>query len=183
MFVVGLVCVIVHEVDIGCDYVFMEFCGGYTYMLLRYGIVDLLPLMLWMIYGFGCLVCVLLIGCVDMVIWFVLLCFEVILGIYGDCLCVFVFDGLLLLKVKVYGVDVCMVYFIVDVFVLVWCEFGCEVVFFVIGFEIIMLFIVLVLCEVARQGLANFSVICNHVLMFAAIAVIFELIGRLYRRW
>ena len=40
-------------------YAFMEFCGGHTHAISRYGIEDLLPATLRMIHGPGCPVCVL----------------------------------------------------------------------------------------------------------------------------
>ena len=49
-------------------YSFMEFCGGHTHALARYGVVDLLPANVRMIHGPGCPVCVLPIGRIDMAI-------------------------------------------------------------------------------------------------------------------
>ncbi|HLY95774.1 MAG TPA: hydrogenase formation protein HypD, partial [Sideroxyarcus sp.] len=43
-------------------YSFMEFCGGHTHAISRYGIADLLPANVRMIHGPGCPVCVLPIG-------------------------------------------------------------------------------------------------------------------------
>ena len=50
------------------DYSFMEFCGGHTHAISRYGIADLLPANVRMIHGPGCPVCVLPIGRVDQAI-------------------------------------------------------------------------------------------------------------------
>ena len=46
----------------------MEFCGGHTHAISRYGVTDLLPANVRMIHGPGCPVCVLPIGRVDMAI-------------------------------------------------------------------------------------------------------------------
>ena len=46
-------------------YRFMEFCGGHTHAISRYGIEDLLPANVRMIHGPGCPVCVLPIGRID----------------------------------------------------------------------------------------------------------------------
>jgi hydrogenase expression/formation protein HypD len=46
-------------------YRFMEFCGGHTHAISRYGIADLLPGNVRMIHGPGCPVCVLPIGRID----------------------------------------------------------------------------------------------------------------------
>lgn len=40
------------------SYHFMEFCGGHTHAISRYGITDLLPPNVRMIHGPGCPVCV-----------------------------------------------------------------------------------------------------------------------------
>jgi hydrogenase expression/formation protein HypD len=50
------------------DYHFMEFCGGHTHAISRYGVSDLLPSNVRMIHGPGCPVCVLPIGRIDMAI-------------------------------------------------------------------------------------------------------------------
>jgi hydrogenase expression/formation protein HypD len=49
-------------------YHFMEFCGGHTHAISRYGVSDLLPDNVKMIHGPGCPVCVLPIGRVDQAI-------------------------------------------------------------------------------------------------------------------
>ncbi|MGZ9020925.1 MAG: hydrogenase formation protein HypD, partial [Rhodoplanes sp.] len=36
------------------DYYFMEFCGGHTHAISRYGLEDLLPANIHMIHGPGC---------------------------------------------------------------------------------------------------------------------------------
>ena len=43
----------------GRHYQFMEFCGGHTHAISRYGIEDLLPPNVQMVHGPGCPVCVL----------------------------------------------------------------------------------------------------------------------------
>ncbi len=87
----------------------MEFCGGHTHAISRYGVADLLPPPVRMIHGPGCPVCVLPIGRIDLAIRLAL---ErgVILCTYGDCLRVPASDSLSLLKAKARGGDVRMVY-------------------------------------------------------------------------
>ena len=80
-------------------YHFMEFCGGHTHAISRYGIGDLLPANVKMIHGPGCPVCVLPIGRIDMAITLALE-HGVTLCTYGDCLRVPASDGLSLLKAK-----------------------------------------------------------------------------------
>ena len=50
------------EAQPGRQYSFMEFCGGHTHAISRYGIGELLPHNVRMIHGPGCPVCVLQIG-------------------------------------------------------------------------------------------------------------------------
>jgi hydrogenase expression/formation protein HypD len=47
------------------SYAFMEFCGGHTHAIARYGIEDLLPANVRLIHGPGCPVCVLPVGRID----------------------------------------------------------------------------------------------------------------------
>ncbi|MER2554253.1 MAG: hydrogenase formation protein HypD [Thauera sp.] len=168
----GLARAIAREVDRGRDYAFMEFCGGHTHAISRYGVADLLPANVRMIHGPGCPVCVLPIGRVDMAIGLALARPEVILCTYGDCLRVPASEGLSLLKAKARGADVRMVYSAADALALAVREPAREVVFFAIGFETTTPPTALVLRQAAAQGLANFSVICNHVLTPPAIAAI-----------
>ena len=53
---------IAREADPKRTYRLMEFCGGHTHAISRYGIADLLPPNVRMIHGPGCPVCVLPIG-------------------------------------------------------------------------------------------------------------------------
>ena len=69
----------------GRPYRFMEFCGGHTHALARYGVLDLLPPQIQMIHGPGCPVCVLPIGRIDMAIELASRP-GVILASYGDTL-------------------------------------------------------------------------------------------------
>ena len=86
-------------VEPGRRYSFMEFCGGHTHAISRYGLSDLLPENLRLVHGPGCPVCVLPIGRVDMAIKLALEQ-QVILCTYGDTLRVPASDGLSLMKAK-----------------------------------------------------------------------------------
>ena len=79
----GLAAAIVREVHTDRTYRLMEFCGGHTHAISRYGIADLLPPNVRLIHGPGCPVCVLPIGRIDQAIR---LAVEhgVILCSYGD---------------------------------------------------------------------------------------------------
>jgi hydrogenase expression/formation protein HypD len=161
------------EADGGRSYNLMEFCGGHTHAISRYGVADLLPAPVRMIHGPGCPVCVLPIGRVDLAIRLAL-DRGVILATYGDCLRVPASNNLSLLKAKAQGGDVLMVYSPADALKMAQSHPQREVVFFAIGFETTTPPTALVIKEAARLGLANFSVLCNHVLTPAAITNILE---------
>ncbi|MDP1789602.1 MAG: hydrogenase formation protein HypD, partial [Methylibium sp.] len=56
------------EVRSNRSYSFMEFCGGHTHAISRYGVSGLLPANVRMVHGPGCPVCVLPIGRIDLAI-------------------------------------------------------------------------------------------------------------------
>ena len=161
------------EADPARRYKLMEFCGGHTHAISRYGVADLLPAPVRMIHGPGCPVCVLPIGRVDLAIGLALE-HKVILCTYGDCLRVPASNGLSLLKAKARGGDVRMVYSPADSIKIAQDNPGREVVFFAIGFETTTPPTALVIQQAAQLGLRNFSVVCNHVLTPAAITHILE---------
>jgi hydrogenase expression/formation protein HypD len=145
------------------QYRFMEFCGGHTHAISRYGVLDLLPPNVRMIHGPGCPVCVLPIGRIDMAIRLALE-HGVILCTYGDTLRVPASDGLSLLKAKARGGDIRMVYSPADALQLAQTLPDRQIVFLAIGFETTTPPTALVIREAERLGLGNFSVLCCHVL-------------------
>jgi hydrogenase expression/formation protein HypD len=154
-------------------YSFMEFCGGHTHAISRYGLSELLPPKVRMVHGPGCPVCVLPIGRVDMAIALALE-HRVILCTYGDTLRVPASGGLSLMKAKALGGDIRMVYSTMDALQLARDNPHREVVFFAIGFETTTPPTALAIQEAHDQGLENFSVLCCHVLTPAAISNILE---------
>jgi hydrogenase expression/formation protein HypD len=154
-------------------YHFMEFCGGHTHAISRYGIGDLLPDNVRMIHGPGCPVCVLPIGRIDMAISLAL-DHGAIICTYGDCLRVPASEGLSLIKAKARGGDVRMVYSVADALNLARRNPEREVVFLAIGFETTTPPTAVALKQAAVEQLANFSVLCCHVLTPSAISTILE---------
>ncbi len=154
-------------------YHFMEFCGGHTHAIFRYGIQDLLPSSVRMIHGPGCPVCVLPMGRIDGALHLARLP-GVILASYGDMLRVPGSGRESLLKAKAQGADIRMVYSPADAVALAEANPEREVVFFAIGFETTTPPTALAIREAARKGLKNFTVYCNHVLTPAAIGSILE---------
>jgi hydrogenase expression/formation protein HypD len=157
----------------GRRYSFMEFCGGHTHAISRYGLPDLLPPKVLMVHGPGCPVCVLPIGRIDMAITLALQ-HGVILCTYGDTLRVPASDGLSLMKAKARGGDIRMVYSTLDALQIARDNPGREVVFFAIGFETTTPPTALAILQAQQEQLANFSVLCCHVLTPAAITQILE---------
>ncbi|CAB1370783.1 hydrogenase formation protein HypD [Denitratisoma oestradiolicum] len=169
----GLVRAIAAEANPARTYRFMEFCGGHTHALSRYGVTDLLPAPVRMIHGPGCPVCVLPIGRIDMAIALTL---ErgVILCSYGDTLRVPASAGLSLMKARARGGDIRMVYSTTDALALARQHPDREVVFLAIGFETTTPPTALALVQARTEGLKNFSVLCNHVLTPSAITHILQ---------
>ena len=167
----GLAAAIASDVEAGREYRLMEFCGGHTHAISRYGIADLLPPQICLIHGPGCPVCVLPVGRVDQAIRLAL---ErgVILCTYADTLRVPASEKLTLQKAKARGGDVRMIYSTADALSIARTNPHREVVFFAIGFETTTPPTAVAVRQAAAEGLENFSILCNHVLTPAAMHAI-----------
>ena len=158
-------------------YRFMEFCGGHTHVLARWGLQELLPSNIRMIHGPGCPVCVLPVGRVDMALELAL---EkgVVLCTYADMMRVPGSNGKTLFKAKAQGADVRMVYSPMDALKLAKDNPDKEIVFFAIGFETTTPPTAVALKSARAQGLKNFSVVCSHVLTPSAMTHIMRMHGK-----
>ena len=165
--------VIGREVCADRRYHIMEFCGGHTHAISRYGITDLLPGNVRLIHGPGCPVCVLPIGRIDNAIDLALNR-GAILCTYGDCMRVPASGQLSLIKAKARGADIRMIYSAADALKTAQENPDKEVVFFAIGFETTTPPTAVVIAQAQKLGLKNFTVFCNHVLTPSAIAHILE---------
>jgi hydrogenase expression/formation protein HypD len=154
-------------------YAFMEFCGGHTHAISRYGIEDLLPANLRLIHGPGCPVCVLPTGRMDDAIRLVQRP-GVTLCTYGDLMRVPGSKGASLLKAKAAGADIRMIYSSLDAVAIAEAEPARDVVFFAIGFETTTPPTAVAIRQAVSKGLTNFSVFCNHVLTPVAMRAILE---------
>jgi hydrogenase expression/formation protein HypD len=169
----ALAAAIAKEVDPGRGYNLMEFCGGHTHAIFRYGVRDLMPPNIGFVHGPGCPVCVLPTGRIDCAIRLV----EeqgVVLCTYGDLLRVPASRRRSLLRVKAEGADVRMVYSTRDALKIARENPGREVVFFAIGFETTTPPTAAAIKQARTEGLKNFSVFCNHVLTPPAIQNILD---------
>lgn len=154
---------IANAVDPHRHYQFMEFCGGHTHTIHRYGIPSLLPQNIEMIHGPGCPVCVLPIARIDAAIALAQMP-NVILCSYGDMLRVPGSQRKSLLTVKAMGADVRMIYAVDEALKLALENPQKEVVFFAIGFETTTPPTAYAIRSAHLQQLHNFSVFCNHIL-------------------
>ncbi|MBV6446807.1 hydrogenase formation protein HypD [Nitrosomonas sp.] len=161
------------EADPLRHYHFMEFCGGHTHAISRFGIVDLLPANVHMIHGPGCPVCVLPIGRVQNAIQLAQIP-GLILCSYGDMLRIPASNGMSLLKAKAQGADVRMVYSSADALKIAQENPQRPVVFFAIGFETTTPPTAIAIQQAQALGLKNFTVFCNHVLTPSAISHILQ---------
>ena len=169
----GLARAIAAEVRPDRRYNFMEFCGGHTHAISRYGVKDLLPANVVMVHGPGCPVCVLPIGRIDNAIELAARP-GLVLCTYADTVRVPASKGLSLLKAKARGGDIRMVYSTIDALQIARDNPDREVVFFAIGFETTTPPTAVAILQAQALGLKNFSVFCNHVLTPAAIGHILE---------
>jgi hydrogenase expression/formation protein HypD len=167
---------IAQESQSGRSYRLMEFCGGHTHAISRYGLADLLPPNVQMIHGPGCPVCVLPIGRIDQAIRLTRE-YGVILCTYADTLRVPASENLSLLKAKARGADVRMVYSTQDALKIARDNPQREVVFLAIGFETTTPPTAVAVKQAAAEGLENFSILCDHVLTPAAMHAILAVEG------
>ncbi|MCB1335307.1 MAG: hydrogenase formation protein HypD [Roseivivax sp.] len=141
----------------------MEICGGHTHAIFRYGLDKLTPPGVEFIHGPGCPVCVLPMARVDE-------CIQlaerpgVIFTTFGDAMRV-PGTSRSLMQAKADGCDIRMVYSPLDALELARRNPDREVVFFGLGFETTTPSTALSIQQAAREGLGNFSVFCNHILV------------------
>ena len=139
----------------------MEICGGHTHAIFRYGLDKLVHEGVEFIHGPGCPVCVLPMARVDEAVEIAARP-GVIFTTFGDAMRV---PGTKrsLIQAKAAGADIRMVYSPLDALELARRNPGREVVFFGLGFETTTPSTALTIQAAAREGVANFSVFCNHI--------------------
>jgi len=164
---------IAREVDKSRVYNVMEFCGGHTHAIFRYGVQDLMPENVKFVHGPGCPVCVLPIPRIDNAIELAER-HEAIVCTYGDMMRVPASKKKSLIKSKAAGADIRMVYSNQDALKIARENPDRQVVFFAIGFETTTPPTAVAIKQALAEGLKNFSVFCNHVLTPAAIQHILQ---------
>lgn len=150
----------------------MEVCGGHTHSIFRYGIGELLPKTVELVHGPGCPVCVLPMGRVDDCVAIA----ErpgVIFATFGDAMRV-PGSRKSLMQAKAEGADVRTVYSPLDALRLARDNPDREVVFFGLGFETTMPSTALTVLQAERDGIANFSLFCNHITIIPTMKAILD---------
>jgi len=164
---------IAQTVDPDRHYRLMEFCGGHTHAIFRYGVQDLMPGNVEFIHGPGCPVCVLPTGRIDNAIQLAERP-ELILCTYADLIRVPATGRNSLLKAKAGGSDIRMIYSTQDALKIARENPKKQVVFFAIGFETTTPPTAVAIKQAQAEGLTNFTVFCNHVLTPAAMQAILD---------
>ena len=149
---------------------FMEVCGGHTHTIYRHGIEHLLPVNVELVHGPGCPVCVIPMGRVDDAIS-IARQEDVIMTSFGDMMRVPGSRGSFL-DSNAAGSDIRMVYSPLDSLKIARDNPAKRVVFMAIGFETTAPSTAMTLLRASDEGLGNFSVFCNHVLVNPAIKAI-----------
>jgi hydrogenase expression/formation protein HypD len=150
----------------------MEFCGGHTHSIFRYGIAELLPDWIELVHGPGCPVCVMPMGRIDDCVALAQRP-EVIMTTFGDAMRVPGSRGSLL-SARASGADVRMVYSPLDALELARRHPEREVVFFALGFETTMPSTALTVLQAEADGVRNFSLFCNHITTLPTLKAILD---------
>ncbi|MBK5939574.1 hydrogenase formation protein HypD [Halochromatium roseum] len=167
----GLARTIAAEADPDRTYRLMEFCGGHTHAIYRYGVQDLMPANVRFVHGPGCPVCVLPMARIDQAIAMAVE-HGVTLCTYGDLMRVPASERNSLLKAKAGGADIRMIYSTQDALAIARQAPERQVVLFAIGFETTTPPTAVALKVARAERLKNFAVFCNHVLTPPALATI-----------
>ncbi|WP_404378765.1 hydrogenase formation protein HypD [Caenispirillum salinarum] len=161
------------ECQPGRSYTFMEFCGGHTHTIARYGLEQMLPEAIRLVHGPGCPVCVLPVGRIDSALELAR-DHGVILCTYGDMVRVPGSHRDSLLKARAAGADVRMVWSTLDALKIARETPERQVVFFGIGFETTTPPTAMALKMAKAEHLTNFSVFCNHVMTPPAMRAVLD---------
>ena len=150
------------------SYHLMEFCGGHTHAIFRFGVQDRMPPNVMFVHGPGCPICVLPVRRLDDAVELAER-HGVILCTYGDMMRVPGTGRRSLIRAKADGADIRMVYSTLDALTIARDNPDRQVVFFAIGFETTTPPTAVAIVTAQTEGLTNFTVFCNHVLTPVAI--------------
>jgi len=150
----------------------MEFCGGHTHTIFRYGVEQMLPDWIELVHGPGCPVCVLPMGRVDDCVTLAERP-DVIFTTFGDAMRV-PGSKKSLLQAKADGADIRMVYSPLDALELARKNPERQVIFFALGFETTMPSTALTVLQAESEGIKNFTLFCNHITTVPTIKAILD---------
>lgn len=150
----------------------MEFCGGHTHTIFKYGIEKMLPRTVELVHGPGCPVCVLPMGRVDDCVA-IAEKEDVIFTTFGDAMRV-PGSHKSLLQAKADGADIRMVYSPLDSLAIAQKNPDRQVVFFGLGFETTMPATAITILSARQRKIKNFSVFCNHITTLPTIKAILD---------
>jgi hydrogenase expression/formation protein HypD len=139
---------------------FMEFCGGHTVTIFRYGIRQVLPQTIEMVSGPGCPVCVTANADLDKAIALAQIP-DVTITTFGDMLKV-PSSYSSLQEVKADGADVRMVYSTMDALNLAKENPAKSIIFLGIGFETTAPTIAASILQAEEEGIRNYYVLSMH---------------------
>ena len=151
---------------------FMEFCGGHTVAIFKYGIRQALPQTIEMVSGPGCPVCVTATADIDKVIALAAIpC--VTIATFGDMLRV-PGSRSSLQKTRAAGADVRIVYSTLDALQIAQDNPNKTVVFIGVGFETTAPTIAVSVLQAKEQGIKNYRVLSLHKLCPPVIKTILD---------
>ncbi|GII84426.1 hydrogenase formation protein HypD [Sphaerisporangium siamense] len=156
----------------GRPYKFMEVCGGHTHTIYKHGLEDHLPATVTLVHGPGCPVCVIPMGRVDDAVHIAEQS-GVIMATFGDMMRVPGGRGTFL-EATARGADIRMVYSPLDALKIARENPDRRVVFLAIGFETTAPSTAMTVLRARAEGVTNFSVFCNHVMIIPAINAILD---------
>ena len=150
----------------------MEFCGGHTVAIFKYGIRQVLPKTIEMVSGPGCPICVTANADLDKAI--ALSCIpDVIITTFGDMMKV-PGSRSSLQRVKAEGADVRVVYSTTDALEIAVGNTRKSVVFLGIGFETTAPTIAASILQAGERGIRNYYVLSQHKLCPPVIRAILD---------
>src|SRR5215468_1728838 len=156
----------------GRQYKFMEVCGGHTHTIYKHGLEDYLPESVTLVDGPGCPVCVIPMGRVDDAIHIARQP-GVLMTSFGDMMRVPGGDGNFF-DSNAEGTNIRMVYSPLDSLRIARQQPDQQVVFMAIGFETTVPSTAMTVLRAAKEGIENFSVFCNHIMIIPAIKAILD---------
>jgi hydrogenase expression/formation protein HypD len=139
---------------------FMEFCGGHTVSIFKYGIRQILPKTIEMVSGPGCPVCVTATADIDKAIAFARIP-DVIITTFGDMLRV-PGSRSSLQQTRADGADIRIVYSTLDALQIAGENPDKVVVFVGVGFETTAPTIAASILQASEQGIKNYRVLSLH---------------------